>query len=394
MKKRLLFAFTLMLLGGFIFSMTACSLNWDFKEIFNANFEQTSIDVTQDFRSIGVLTDTADITLLPSEDGVCRVIAKDHKKIQYTATVENETLKIRSADTRKWHERIFNLASPSLTVYLPAEEYAALSIKESTGDVTVGAPFHFESIDIQLSTGDIDLGASATDFIKLKGSTGKITVQNVNCSSLNVIVSTGNITIHELNCTGDVYLESSTGEVLLTDISCKNFTSTAGTSDFTLENLRASENASIERSTGDVNITDATSGGSLTLKTSTGKITLDRTSCEGDLGITLSSGRTYLTDVSCKNLTTVANTGDLEMTNVLADETLSIKRSTGDVTFNGCDATDIVITTDTGDVKGTLNSGKIFTVRTDTGRIDVPDNTLGGTCKITTDTGNVRIQIP
>lgn len=394
MKKWLLFAFTLMLLGGFIFSMTACSLNWDFKEIFNANFEQTSMDVTQDFRSIGVLTDTADITLLPSEDGVCRVIAKDHKKIQYTATVENETLKIRSADTRKWHERIFNLASPSLTVYLPAEEYAALSIKESTGDVTVGAPFHFESIDIQLSTGDIDLGASATDFIKLKGSTGKITAQNVNCSSLNVIVSTGNITITELNCTGDVYLESSTGDVLLTDISCKNFTSTAGTSDFTLENLRASENASIERSTGDVNITDAVCSGNLALTASTGKITLDRTSCKGDLSITLSTGRTYLTDVGCKNLTTVANTGDLEMTNVLADETLSIKRSTGDVTFNGCDATDIVITTDTGDVKGTLNSGKIFTVRTDTGRIDVPDNALGGTCKITTDTGNVRIQIP
>ncbi len=46
-----------------------------------------------------------------------------------------------------------------------------------------------------------------------------------------------------------------------------------------------------------------------------------------------------------------------------------------------------------GDVKGTLLSEKAFFAESDTGDIDVPKTNVGGRCEITTDTGDIQIQI-
>jgi len=63
------------------------------------------------------------------------------------------------------------------------------------------------------------------------------------------------------------------------------------------------------------------------------------------------------------------------------------------VVFEGCDAGEIYVDTDTGDVSGTLLSDKVFIVKTDTGKIDVPNSISGGRCEIETDTGDVKISI-
>ena len=81
------------------------------------------------------------------------------------------------------------------------------------------------------------------------------------------------------------------------------------------------------------------------------------------------------------------------MTNVIANERFSIERSTGDVRFEACDAAELTVTTDTGDVRGTLRSDKIFFAKTDTGHVEVPQSMTGGKCEITTDTGDIRIEI-
>ena len=51
------------------------------------------------------------------------------------------------------------------------------------------------------------------------------------------------------------------------------------------------------------------------------------------------------------------------------------------------------ITTDTGNVKGSLLSEKVFIVSTDTGKKQVPNTITGGRCEITTDTGDIIISI-
>ena len=65
----------------------------------------------------------------------------------------------------------------------------------------------------------------------------------------------------------------------------------------------------------------------------------------------------------------------------------------GSVTFESSDAEEIFVETDTGNVTGNLLTDKVFITHTDAGRIDVPKTVTGGKCEISTDTGDVKLDI-
>lgn len=154
----------------------------------------------------------------------------------------------------------------------------------------------------------------------------------------------------------------------------------------------ASETVKIKTSTGNICVEDI-SAGALDLSLTTGKVTVSDVSCDGDVTIGVSTGKTYLTDARCKSVISSGNTGGISLNNVIAAEKLCIERSTGDVEFNDCDATEIFIETDTGDVTGTLLTEKVFITKTDTGNVDVPKTVNGGSCEISTDTGDIKISV-
>ena len=72
---------------------------------------------------------------------------------------------------------------------------------------------------------------------------------------------------------------------------------------------------------------------------------------------------------------------------------MTLTRTTGDVTFDRSDASELYVDTSTGDVTGTFLTSKIFITNTTTGKIDVPETTEGGVCKINTTTGKIIIDI-
>ena len=115
--------------------------------------------------------------------------------------------------------------------------------------------------------------------------------------------------------------------------------------------------------------------------------------CDGDVSVNVSTGKAYLTNIACKSVLSKGDTGDISLKNVIAAENFSIERTTGDVSFDGSDAAEIFVETDTGNVVGTLLSEKVFVVNTDTGKKEVPETLSGGRCKITTSTGNIRINL-
>ena len=112
-----------------------------------------------------------------------------------------------------------------------------------------------------------------------------------------------------------------------------------------------------------------------------------------NLALSASTGRVTVCDVRCKNLTAEIDTGDITLKNVIAEEVLVITADTGDIRFDGCDAWEIFAETDTGDITGTLLSEKVFLAETDTGKIQVPQTTAGGQCRVTTDTGDIKLDI-
>ena len=188
-------------------------------------------------------------------------------------------------------------------------------------------------------------------------------------------------------------VESHTGDVKVPDsFSFESIRINASTGDVTC-GASASGPVEITATTGDVTVENCRAD-TLLLSVSTGRVNAASVTCAGDLSVTVSTGRSTLKDVACKSLLSKGGTGDVTMENVIAEETISIERSTGDVRFERCDAQELLIETDTGDVTGTLLSAKIFFTKSDTGRIEVPETTTGGKCRITTDTGDIRISIP
>ncbi len=155
----------------------------------------------------------------------------------------------------------------------------------------------------------------------------------------------------------------------------------------------ATDHMKIKTNTGDIRV-EGVLAGALDLAVTTGRVDVSRVVCTGDLTLSVSTGRSTLKDVACKSFATSGSTGDLTMENVIALDMISIKRSAGDVRFTACDAQEITVETGTGDVTGSLRSAMVFTTKTDTGSVDVPPSTDGGPCRITTDTGDIKITIP
>lgn len=129
----------------------------------------------------------------------------------------------------------------------------------------------------------------------------------------------------------------------------------------------------------------------LEINTSTGDV---RIGCMtfNDMELTVSTGDVFLTDVTCGNLNSNGSTGDITLKKVIASEKFNINRSTGDVKFEDCDAAEIKVEASTGSVKGNFLTSKIITAKSSTGDVDVPKNTEGGKCEITTSTGDIKIK--
>ena len=296
LKKWLIIGASLVLIGCIIFTGVMTMLKWDFKKLSTLNYETNEYTIDNEFKNISVESDTADITLLASDEKSVKVVCHEPSDAKHTVVISSDTLEIKKNDTRKWYEHIgISFESEKITIYLPSGEYGDLNVKASTGDLKVADEFKFADINVTLSTGDI-------------------TLQSISANSIS-------------------------------------------------------------------------------LRVSTGKIALDNVQIEGDLKAEVSTGKTYLKRLNCDNFISVGNTGDITMENVIAKQKISVERSTGDVKFDGCDAAEIFVVTDTGDVRGSLLSGKVFITKTDTGSIDVPKTTLGGKCEITTDTGDIRIEL-
>ena len=329
----LLIALGLIVLGLLVLLIPLAANNWNFAALDPHKYETNTHTVTEDFAAISIDTSISDLAVLPSEDGTCRVVIYEQERLTHTVTVEEGTLTVRETDDRRWYDHIAGFDHPRITLYLPAESYGALTVSLSTGDVLLSEGFTFASLALRGSTGDVICRADILGDASIRVSTGDVCLENITA--------------------GAVALAGSTGDTVVTGVTCASLTSTRSTGDTRLEGLTV----------------------------------------EGAVTLTVSTGRTTLANVTAAALDSKGNTGRITLTDTVLSGAMSITRSTGDVVLTRCDATELLITTDTGDVEGTLLTEKIFVARSDTGKIRVPDTVTGGRCKVTTDTGHIRFSI-
>lgn len=187
-------------------------------------------------------------------------------------------------------------------------------------------------------------------------------------------------------------LDADTGDVELpSDFLFENMDISLHTGDMNIQGS-VKENVKLKATTGDI-CYSGSAAGDMDISVSTGKILLSGVSCAGDIQLKVSTGDTDIRDVQCQNLSSNGSTGDLYLKNVIASGNFTLERSTGHICFDRCDAAKIFANTDTGSLTGSLLSEKIFMAQSDTGNVNVPKTASGGVCELTTNTGNIRIEI-
>lgn len=258
MSKRtkiwLIIAVCLVLSGAVIFLGVMSVLNFDFLKLSTFKYETNNYKISEEYKNISIVTDTADIEFIPSDDSKTTVICYEQDKVKHSVSVNGETLEIKSVDTRKWYDHIgISFGSQKIKVCIPEGDYGLLSVKGSTGDVNLAKEFSFEDVDVNISTGDIYAQGITTDNMKLRVSTGKITVKDINCKY-------------------DLSVKVSTGKSDIANVNCNNFTSSGNTGDTTLNSVVVKEKLSIKRSTGDVKF-ESCDAGEIFIETDTGDVT-------------------------------------------------------------------------------------------------------------------------
>jgi len=253
--------------------------------------ETNEYEIKEKFKDIKIITDTADIEFILSENLNTSVVCDEQKNINHSVTVKDNTLLIKVEDNRKWYEYInINFGKIKITIHLPKNEYGELFIDSGTGNINIPNNFNFNSINIINDTGNIKNYASVNDNIKIKNSTGNIYIENITANIIDLSASTGNTKIVNSKCV-NLLSKGDTGNVLL-------------------KNVIATEKFIIETDTGDVKFV-ASDASDIFVKTDTGNVT-------GSL----------LTE---KVIFAESDTGKIDIPKVIADEKCEIITDTGNI---------------------------------------------------------------
>ncbi len=308
----IIIASALIVAGLVVFAAAFAIGGADFKGLTLQKYETNTYEIDENFENIYIKTIVSDITFIPWEDEVCKVVINENVKLNYSARVENGALIIDYVDTREWFDYInfFNFETGSVKLYIPMGEYEDLEIKTSTGDVRIPRDFTFDSIKINGSTGDVECMASSTALTEIKLSTGDIEIKNASFGALSLTVSTGEIEAEGIMCTGKFYLKVDTGEAELDEINCGSFISEGTTGEIDLSRVVASGNFDIKRSTGDIRLTKCDAS-ELYIETNTGDVTGS-----------LLSEKIFITDSS---------TGSVKVPKSVNGGRCEIKTSTGNI---------------------------------------------------------------
>lgn len=310
-KIALALAAVLVVLGIILFSMAILLADGDFQRLGTVDFETNIHPVTEDFHSLSVTADTADIRLLPSADGSAGVHCHETADERHTVSVRNGVLTVTAVADRQWYEHIGGrFAEPVVTVYLPPKLYEALTVKVSTGDVEISEAVTFGSLDITASTGSVTSAASVDGNARIHTGTGSIALEGISARSLELSVSTGRIRLRSVACAGDIQIRVSTGESMLTDVTCDSLSTDGSTGDIVMNRVVAETRITVARSNGDVEF-DRCDAGEVCIKTTTGDV-------EGSF-------------LSEKVFVTRTNTGDVEVPNSGSGGSCEIETDTGDI---------------------------------------------------------------
>jgi DUF4097 and DUF4098 domain-containing protein YvlB len=303
-----------LILAGIAVVIVGFSMSgFDLKKL-NTDPEVTNyVTIEQDFDSISIDATTADLKILPSADGKCKIDLVERENLYFMPNVENGILTINEIDDRKWYEHIgISWGNMSITLYLPATQYDSLTVELTTGKAQIDSGLEFGKVDIKATTGSVKCEAKVTESLLIKCTTGIIYAADAEVDTLRLKASTGSIELFKSTCK-TLEVEATTGSIKLSEVS--------GTGDF-----------DIEATTGKINLSNVVTEGDLTIEADTGDVTFKR--CDAaNLSISTDTGDIEGSLLSSKVFFYETDTGDVDLPRTTEGGRCDIETDTGDITI-------------------------------------------------------------
>ncbi len=264
------------------------------KDIMALNSRETirsTYDVAGDFSGISVAAPSADVRILPSDDGKCRVVtsAPDEMKCYYG--IENGTLKIIVMDSAEWYGVSICIASPSITLYLPQGRYENIEVRTNSGGISVEQGVEAGTATLRSSSGRISCGANLTDALDIKSNSGKIDVSGVRGAAVTLDSGSGKLVFTD-STPSSAQLSSRSGRVELKNVvAAERLTATSSSGAVRMEScdagsiyaetssgsiyglLLSAKSFKAESTSGRVRVPESADGGECEARTSSGSIT-------------------------------------------------------------------------------------------------------------------------
>ena len=296
--------------------------------------EEKSVTVKENFSGIRVLEADADVRLLSSPDGVCRVVYGESESSRCRVEVNGDTLQvIRETDGGASIGFHFSSDPLPVRIYLPGDQYRALTVETASGNVEADRGFVFGTVEIQTASGDVRLQDLRGDSLRLTCSSGEISLRELQVQKLRADSTSGALSLEEC-VLGTLELHSTSGEILLD------------------------------------------------------KVTADR------LETSSTSGDQKMKACSLRSLSLESSSGELKLKSVLCFEAAQIRSSSGNVKLEDCDAASFDIETTSGEVEGTLLSEKDFLISTASGSVHTDGGRRGAAeCRVRTTSGDVDLRV-
>ena len=350
------------------------------KQLAAIKFEEMTHTIEESFTKLNIHTVNSSIEILPSPDGVCRIVCDDSEKLYHdvsvTESVQGVQLNINQQEDWQWYEMLYGLYRAEdirVRVYLPESEYELLHADSTNGDITVAPDFRFQTVNTHTSSGNTKLTA-------------------LNSDSLTAVTVSGNLVLRNIEAASDVYAQNANGFIQAEHATAPNITVFSSSGGTVLDHVSA-DYLHTSAVSGEIRVLSGSFRDSSYFETDSGDIGITDSQCGENVMLTL-SGNVALQNVNGISLNISTSSGEILIEDALYSENVLCHTDSGAILFRGLDAANLEFHSTSGGVSGNLLSPKNFIIETTSGFVNVPRSDEGsGICIITTFSGNIDITI-
>ena len=278
MNKFIKIAFSL-IITGFILIGFATYLNNGNIPRFSANYDKKNYTV-----SINEIKDL-DLNILDSDIVLEENTSSDKIEIEYYTGIERETL-ITHTDKKlsiKENKNTFGVdidfsifsKKQKITIKLPKSSNINIDSLNKIGDLII-KDLNIKHLTANSKIGNVYLTNISTLDTEIKLSTGDLKINNFKSenNSLKIKTATGNIKLNNISGISNLNIDNNTGDIDLSSSTIKNINISNKLGNITLNNLpnESTDNINLETNTGDISLFNLTANNSISLKSSTGNI--------------------------------------------------------------------------------------------------------------------------